>query len=164
MPITTSGQRDPTESREIFLPLAAPARLLCRVLDHALRQAHATRGLIFDRQQVIRAVGYKQPEKIVAWRSLEGLLTECGGVTLCRSPFFGGELRETSTAFALSTGAAGVLVGPPGNLAGGAIQKEAPLSPDRIAAFGEWLQLASKPAAVSLSNERLHRMLRRQPL
>ena len=59
---------------------------------------------------------------------------------------------------------AGVLDGPPGNLAVVALERETPFAESEIAAFADWLTIASMPVAVSLSNARLNRMARRGPI
>ena len=101
------------ELRTVLQCLDQPEKLLGAVLDHALVSAGAVRGLIFDHEQVVRAVNYSHNEKIAAWKSLEKLLLESNGIWRTSEPFFAAPAK----AYAAVSGLAGVLVGPPGNLA-----------------------------------------------
>src|SRR6266404_3454864 len=158
----------PPEVRAILLSLDDPEKLLAAVLEHAVIQMHAIRGLVFDQQKVIGAIGYDHlHDRNTAWQALAPLLTECYGVVVSRESHFTGALRDRDTWFSPGgawLGAAAVLTGRQGNLAVVGIERESPLTEEELTDFEEWLQLASKPAAISLSNERLGRMQRREPL
>jgi len=154
------ASRIPQELRTLLLCLDEPEKLLGAVLDHALVSAGAVRGLIFDSDQIVRAVHYSHNDKLAVWRLLEKLLLESDGILRSSEPFFASDAAADSPAIGL----AGVLVGPPGNLAVLAVESDTAFSEDQAAAFGEWVQLASGPVAVTLSNARLRRMVRRAPL
>ena len=162
--------RVPKELRIVLQSLEEPEKLLGAVLDHALVSAGAVRGLLFDREQMVRAVNYSHNEKIAVWKSLERLLLESDGVLRTSEPFFawpakaGGTFSGAPVSGAPVTGVAGVLVGPPGSLAVLAIERDTAFSESQIAAFAEWIEIASMPVALSLSNARLRRLVRRAPL
>ena len=150
----------PPELLSVLQCLDEPEKLLGAVLDHALVSSGAVRGLIFDHEQVVRAVNYSHNEKLTVWKTLEKLLLESDGIWRSTERFFASPAAgDTAVA-----GLAGVLTGPPGNLAVLAVESETVFSASQIEAFGEWIQLASMPVALSLSNARLRRLVRRAPL
>jgi DNA-binding protein Fis len=155
-----ASTRIPQDLRTLLLCLDEPEKLLGAVLDHALVSSGAVRGLIFDHEQIVRAIQYSRNDRIAVWRSLEKLLLASDGILRSSEPFFASDAAPDAPA----TGLAGVLVGPPGNLAVLAVESDAAFSEDQIVAFGEWIQLASPLVALTLSNARLRRMASRAPL
>lgn len=147
--------------RAILQSLDDPEKLLGAVLDLALFQTGAVRGLVCDREQVVRAVGYDHAGKMRVWRILKPFFVDCGGVLRSGRPFFAAAGVQASGPV---VGIAGVLTGTVGNLAILAVEKDTPLEETEIAEFGAWLQLASTPVAVALANARMNRIIQHAPL
>ncbi len=149
----------PPEIRALLGSLDDPEKLLGVVLEHALLQSGAARGLIFDRERVVRSVGYSHGGTVQVWRALDRLLLESNGVVRSSEPFFA-RLAPVERPL----GMAGTLQGSSGCLAVLAVEKETPLEPAEIDDFAGWIQLTCKPLQVALSYARWNRDVLRQPL
>ena len=146
--------------RAILQSMDDPEKLLGAVLDFVLFQTAAVRGLVCDREQIIRAVGYSHADKVRVWRMLESLLVESDGLLRSNQPFFASPASAPDPV----VGVAGVLTGRSGNLAALAVERDTPLEESTVAEFSDWLGLASTAVAVSLSNAKLNRRINHAPL
>ena len=147
------------ELRVVLESLDEPDKLMGAVLDHALFQNGASRGLIFDRERVVRSVGYSAGDRVHVWRVLDCYLLESNGVVRASQPYFCA-LQQDQPAY----GVAGALTGPCGIQAVLAIEKDTPLKPSEVDDFTDWIGLAGKPLDVSLIYARWKREIHRQPL
>jgi DNA-binding protein Fis len=127
------------------------------VLEHALRQSRAARGLIFDRDGVVRSVGYSAGDRVSVWHALNRLLVESHGLERSSKALFG-------VLDAPAWGLAGVLTGAAGTLAVLAVEKETSLESAEIEAFADWIALTGKPLDVSICYSRWKRAIHRQPV
>ena len=100
----------PPEIRVFLESLDDPPLLMGLVLEHALRQSNAARGMIFDSVGVVRSAGYSAGDKISVWRALDRLLVESHGLEHSSKALFG-------VLDAPAWGLAGVLTGASGPLA-----------------------------------------------
>lgn len=155
------GQNEsfPAEFRSLLDTLDEPEKLMGTVLHQATVRAGAFRGLIFDQEQVVRAVQYDHNEALMVRKTLAKLLLKPQGVMRASAPFF-----AAFDANAEPCGMAGALTGPTGCLAVLAVESEVPFNESQLADFGDWLGITSKLVSVSLSHDRLRRLVRRAPL
>jgi hypothetical protein len=138
-----------------------PEKLMGAILEHAVLRTGAVRGIIFDREKIVRSVGYSHGDRLRVWHALERLLLESNGVLLSSETHFDGlALDRDEPAF----GAAGTLSGRSTNLAVLAIEKETPLEQAEIDDFADWVQLTSKPVDVALSFARWNPATHGQPM
>jgi hypothetical protein len=138
-----------------------PEKLMGAILEDALLRAGAVRGIIFDRERIVRSVGYSHNDKVRVWHTLERLLLESNSVMLSGEPLFDGlALDQDEPAF----GVAGTLTGRSANLAVLAIEKETQFEQSEVDDFADWVQLTSKPVDVALSFARWNPATHGQPL
>jgi hypothetical protein len=160
----------PPAVRAVLQSLDDPEKLLGAILDHAVLQSGATRGLVFDHENVLRCVGYSHTEKLQVWRTLGGLLLDDPFVMQASERFFGALQPVVTSAsgdrdgVAPAIGLASVLMGKNGTLAVVAIEKEAPLEQIEIDDFADWVRLSSNTADLAICYSRWSRAARHQPL
>jgi hypothetical protein len=140
-----------------------PEKLMGAVLEEALFRTGAIRGIIFDREKIVRSVGYRHGHKLTVWHDLDRFLLEPKGVLLSSEPLFGGlaaDVAKDETA----VGVAGTLTGRSASLAVLAVEKETPLEQAEIDDFADWIGVTSKPLDVALSYARWNPATQGQPL
>ncbi|GEM_PF-5375566 len=147
----------PHAVRVLLESLDDPEKVMAAVLDHALLESGAVRGLIFDRRHLLRSVGFSPADRVAAWQSLEALLVEPGGVRHYAGARFTCIAGE-------AVGLAGALGCAGDHVAVMAIEKETPFMPSEIRDFSTWLEVAGKPLDVSLFYERWKRQIAGRPL
>jgi hypothetical protein len=145
------------EVRELLASLDDPQKLMGLILEHALLQSGAARGLIFHGKGVVRSVGYSAGDKVSVWRTLERLMLASDGLVQSSRAHFG-------ALDAPAWGLAGTMSGASGSLAVLAIEKESALEPSEIDGFVDWIGVTAKPLDVSIIYAGWKRTLDRQPL
>jgi hypothetical protein len=127
------------------------------MLEHALRQSGAARGVVFDGDGVVRSIGYSASDRSSVCRALGPLLLEPQRLVQSHHALFG-------VLDGPGWGLAGSVTGASGPLAVLAVEKESPLDPAEVDDFADWIGVTGKPLDAAFCYARWRKTVHRQPL